>query len=157
MFTAKRGACAVVRLADGRELAGAVYRLDGFAVDFLRIDFNVDPLGPYEIHAADQVLSIIPISMEEALARSVASTTAPAPRPIVGQSVHYLHPVACSTDEVRSIAAVITGIFQAGDGADICTLTIFEPGQAPCPTPKPIRQGETGGTWRYPPIQPVTK
>lgn len=79
------------------------------------------------------------------------------PRPTVGRIVQYLQPVEGSVDAVNPVAAVITGVFEAGDAGDICTLTLFEPGQSPRPTPMAIRQGDTPGHWRFPPIQPVAK
>lgn len=75
-----------------------------------------------------------------------------APRPTIGRIVHYLAPM-----RVEPVAAIVTGVFPAGDGADICTLTVFEPGEPPRPLAEAVRQGEAPGTWRFPPIQPVAK
>lgn len=54
----------------------------------------------------------------------------------------------------QPVAAIVTGVFEAGDGADIVTLTVFEPGHAPRPLPEAVREGTAANTWCWPPISP---
>jgi hypothetical protein len=79
-----------------------------------------------------------------------------AQRVSVGRIVHY-HP----TDEERRLiapkseqpfAALVCGVFGAGDGSDICSLMAFPPGKRGFVVPECRRQGEPGtpGTWSFP-------
>ncbi|WP_264047490.1 hypothetical protein [Methylobacterium flocculans] len=67
------------------------------------------------------------------------------PRPTVGRTVHWISPATAAP-----IAGIVTGVFEAGDGGDMVTLTVFEPGQPPRPLPEAIRQGTTANTWCWP-------
>lgn len=78
-------------------------------------------------------------------------------RPSVGRIVHY-HPkeaerLSFGSKGQQPFAALIVGVFEAGDGADICSLTVFAPGCAPSPLPECALEGgpDQPGTWSFPP------
>lgn len=71
-----------------------------------------------------------------------------ATRPTVGRIVLFRR--RQPDPGLPAVAALITGVFEAGDGGDICTLTTFEPGRDPRPLPEAVREGDEPGTWHWP-------
>ncbi|UIN38332.1 hypothetical protein [Methylobacterium oryzae] len=75
-------------------------------------------------------------------------------RPSVGRIVHY-HPRDAERVSIsdQPYGAIVTGVFEAGDGADICSLTVFAPGRKAEPLPECVREGgpDQPGTWPFPP------
>ncbi|WP_156629480.1 hypothetical protein [Methylobacterium sp. Leaf85] len=140
-----------------RERFGHVRRLPGFTADFFEIRVSEADLGPSEIFAASEVQSILPLTKEEALAgmSTAFPVSAAAQQPTIGRIVHFLQIGDRGEVAPSPVAAIITGVFEAGDGDDICTLTVFEPGEPPRPLPEAVRHGIAPGHWRFPPIQPV--
>lgn len=84
--------------------------------------------------------------------KSDDNTIAAGPRPSIGRLVHYIPAL-----RTKPFAAIITGVFEASDGADMVTLTVFPPGETPRPLPEAVRQGIGAGTWCWPPMVPLAQ